>query len=120
MELAGEPHTLEQVPPVRLFSQNRACMRAVELTTMVLWLSSSVVCLAFSVVFLSQESIFLYSRGNESLNERIIEHILHISRSGAVVEKAILVPYCALVHLAQLFARHKRSIFVFEGLPVSC
>ena len=116
MELAGEPHTLEQALPVRLFSQNRACMRAVELTTM----SSSVVCLASCVALLSQESIFLYSRGNESLNERIIEHILHISRSRAVVEKTELVPYCALVHLAQLFACHKGRIFVFKGLPISC
>ena len=114
MELAGEPHTLEQALPARLFSQNRACMRAVELTA----ISSSVVCLAFCVAFLSQESIFLYSRGNESLYERIIEHILHISRSGAVVEKTELVPYSALVHLSQLFARHKGGVLILKRLVI--
>ena len=61
---------------------------------------------------------FYVSRRYETLRERIIEHIFHISRSRAVVEKPILVPYSALVHFAELFARHKGGIFVFKGLPI--
>ena len=63
---------------------------------------------------------FFISRRDETLCERIIEHVLYIPRPRTIVEEAKLVPYCALIHLSQLFACHKRSIFVFEGLPVSC
>ena len=62
---------------------------------------------------------FSYSRWDQSLGERIVEHILWVSRPRTIVEEAELVPNGSLVHFAELFACHKRGVLIFEGCPVS-
>ena len=108
---------LSLVPLARRASRNLSSIRADELTT--IGYSVSCVCRVPSLER-QYQGIFFISRRDETLCERIIEHVLYIPTARTIVEKAELVPYCALVHLSQLFARHKRSIFIFEGLPVSC
>ena len=116
LELAGELHILSLVLLGRLASRNLACMRWVLLTAHI---SSRVACLPLQVALLSQESISLSSGRNETLYERIVEHVFWIARPRTIVEKAIRVPYCSLVHFAELFACHKRGVLIFEGCPVS-
>ena len=60
------------------------------------------------------EPISHSSRWDEPLDERIVEHILWVSRPRPIVEEAELVPNGSLVHFAELFACHKRGVLILK------